>query len=333
MATKYSIPVIDLQDFPNQSSKLMAACEEWGCFRLINHHEVLPSTLMSEMKSVVRSLFDLPVEIKRQNLDVIVGSGYMAPTTKNPLHEGLGLYDMASHQDVNTFCSQLDASSHQRHSLFLYVYILGSLVLDIDISQDSRFFNIKIITKYARAVHELFMRIGEKLAEALGVKGENIGFENWRCQIRMNKYHFTPQSVGLSGVPIHTDSGFLTILQDDEDVGGLEVMDKFGHFFPVDPWPGTLIINVGDMATVWSNGRFCNVKHRVQCKEATIRLSIASSLLGPRETIGPLPELVDVDHSRVYVPTTYEDYRKLRLSTNFHAGEALELLQAPSCEN
>ncbi|KAM0047654.1 putative oxoglutarate/iron-dependent dioxygenase, isopenicillin N synthase [Helianthus debilis subsp. tardiflorus] len=52
-----------------------------------------------------------------------------------------------------------------------------------------------------------------------------------------------------------TDSGFLTILQYDEGVGGLEVMD-------------TLLVNLGDMATVWSNGRLCNVKHRVQCKEA-----------------------------------------------------------------
>ncbi|KAJ9541130.1 hypothetical protein OSB04_027636 [Centaurea solstitialis] len=59
------------------------------------------------------------------------------------------------------------------------------------------------------------------------------------------------------------------------------------------------------MATVWSNGRFCNVKHKVQCKEATIRVSIASFLLGPREAIEPLAELVDGDHASVYVPTTY----------------------------
>ncbi|KAI3747639.1 hypothetical protein L6452_10186 [Arctium lappa] len=305
MATKCRIPVIDLHDFPNQLSKLIATCEEWGCFRLINHHEVLPLTLMSEMKSVVRSLFDLPVEIKRRNLDVIAGSGYVAPTAKNPLYEALGLYDMAYHTDVETFCSQLDASPHQR----------------------------EIMTKYAGAVHELFMRIGEKLADGLGTKSEDIGFENWPCQFRINKYHFTPGSVGSPGVQIHTDSGFLTILQDDEGVGGLEVMDKSGHFIPVDPWPGTLIVNLGDMATVWSNGRFCNVKHRVQCKEATIRVSIASFLLGPRKTIEPPPELVDANHPRIYVPTTYEEYRKLRLSTNLQAGEALALLKTPSFES
>ncbi|KAI3747787.1 hypothetical protein L6452_10440 [Arctium lappa] len=265
MATKSSIPVIDLHDFPNQSSKLIAACEEWGCFRLLNHHEILPSTLMSEMKSVAKSLFDLPEEIKRRNLNVVTGGGYIPPTEKAPLFEALGLYGMDFRHDVETFCSQLDVSPYQR----------------------------------------------------------------------MNKYPFTPQSVGSTGIQIHTDSGFITIVQEDDVVGGLEVMDKSGHFVPVDPWPGTIIVNLGDMATVWSNGRFCNVKHRVQCKEeeATLRVSIASSLLGPIEAIEPPTELVDADHPRVYVPTTYPDYRKLRFATSLQAGESLALLQTPSSQN
>ncbi|KAL8211225.1 hypothetical protein R6Q57_005662 [Mikania cordata] len=301
MAAQRNIPVVDLLDFPNQSSKLLAASEQWGCFRLINYHDVLPATLMADMKTVVRSLLDLPAEIKQRNLDVITGSGYMAPSAKNPLYEALGLYDMASPRDVENFCSQLDASPHQRET----------------------------IMRYAEGVHELFMSIGRNLAESLGVKSENIGIENWPCQFRINKYNFTPDSVGSPGVQIHTDSGFLTVLQDDEQVGGLEVMDRSGEFIPVDPWPGTLLVNLGDMATVWSNGRLCNVKHRVQCKEAKLRVSIASFLLGPKETVEPPKELVDDDHPRLYVATTYEDYRKMRFSTKLHAGEALALLHTP----
>ncbi|MFS8009869.1 putative gibberellin 2-beta-dioxygenase [Helianthus anomalus] len=303
MATECSIPVIDLHDFPNQSSKLIAACEEWGCFRLINHHEVLPVTLMSEMKAVVKSLFDSPVEIKSRNVDVIPGSGYMAPTTKTQLLEALGVYEMTSRRDLDEFCSQLDVSPHQRET----------------------------IIRYTEAVHELFVGIGKKLGEGLGAKTENIGIENWSYLFKMNKYHFTPESVGLPGINTHTDSGFLTILQDDEGIGGLEVMNKSGDFIPVDPWPNTLLVNIGDMANVWSNGRFHNVKHRVQCKETKIRVSIASFLLGPRGTMEPLPELVDDEHPRKYIPTSFEDYRKLRFATKLHAGEALEqLLYTPS---
>jgi len=85
---------------------------------------------------------------------------------------------------------------------------------------------------------------------------------------------------------------------------------------------------------VWSNGRFCNVKHRVQCKEAITRYSIATFMLGPRKGNVEAPkELVDHDHPRLYQPFTYEEYRMLRVSINKagdklrHVGEVLELLR------
>ncbi|KAJ9540965.1 hypothetical protein OSB04_027471 [Centaurea solstitialis] len=69
---------------------------------------------MSEMKSVMRPLFDLSVEIKRRNVDVFISSGYMAPSAINPLYESLGVYNMASPTDIEEFCSQTEASPHQR---------------------------------------------------------------------------------------------------------------------------------------------------------------------------------------------------------------------------
>ncbi|KAL3723577.1 hypothetical protein ACJRO7_035711 [Eucalyptus globulus] len=293
------VPAIDIQDFPGQYQKLREACEVWGCFRIVNHK--VPLELMSEMKAVVRSLLDLPFEIKKRNTDVIAGSGYMAPSEKNPLYEALGLYDMGSPQAVQAFCSQLDASPHQR----------------------------EVIENYAQGIHELVMDIAAKMAESMGLDSES--FMEWPCQFRINKYNFTPETVGSSGVQIHTDSGFLTILQDDENVGGLEVMDSSGSFIPVDPWTGTFLVNLGDMATVWSNGRWCNVRHRVQCKEATTRVSIATFLLGPKEEVVEAPQkFVDSENPRLFAPITYEDYRKLRFSTKLQAGEALALVHATS---
>ncbi|KAK0604030.1 hypothetical protein LWI29_011337 [Acer saccharum] len=251
---------------------------------------------MSEMKKVVRCLLDLPLEIKQRNTDVIAGSGFMAPSQVNPLYEALGLYDMASSQAVHNFSSQLDASPHQR----------------------------EIIEIYARAIHELSMDIAQKLAQSMGLMDNE--FEGWPCQFRINKYNFTPETVGSSGVQLHTDSGFLTILQEDENVGGLEVMDKSGAFVSVDPLPGTLLVNLGDFATLWSNGRLYNVKHRVQCKEAAIRVSIATFLLGPKEAAVEAPdEFVNSEHPRLYIPITYEDYRKLRLSKNCRLVKLLNL--------
>ena len=68
------------------------------------------------------------------------------------------------------------------------------------------FSNREIIIKYAEAIHELFMRIEEKLVEGLGIKSEKNGFENWPYQFNINKCDFTPGNVGFPGVQIHTDS-------------------------------------------------------------------------------------------------------------------------------
>ncbi|KAM2639598.1 hypothetical protein FF1_026715 [Malus domestica] len=287
-----TIPAIDLKKFPEAEEyrKLREASETWGCFRLVNH--MIPPALMSEMISVVRSLLDLPMEIKKQNKEVIAGSGYLAPSKVNPIYESLGFHDLGSRQALDSFCSQLNASSYQR----------------------------EVIEKYAQAVCEQIVDIGQKLTESLGLADSDY-LKGWPCQFRINKYTFTSESVGSLGLRSHTDSGFLTILQDDEIVGGLEVMDKSGAFVAVDPCPGTLLVNLGDVAHAWSNGRLCNVKHRVQFREARIRVSISPFQRGPDEEAGveAPPELVDSEHPRLYVPFTYEDYRKIRLSANLHA--------------
>jgi len=109
--------VVDLLNFPAENTKLLTACEELGCFRVVNHD--IPIALQSEMKAAVKSLFDLPDDVKRQNKDVIFGSGYRGRTPLNPLFEAFGVYNAASLDNVDAFCSQLNASPHHRLLLIL----------------------------------------------------------------------------------------------------------------------------------------------------------------------------------------------------------------------
>lgn len=102
--------------------------------------------------------------------------------------------------------------------------------------------------KYAAAIHELFMDMTHKISEGLGIK--NVSFEGWPCQFRFNKFSFTPETIGSTGVHSHTDTYFLTILQDDENVNGLEVMNKSGQFVAVESWPNSLLVNMGDVTKV-----------------------------------------------------------------------------------
>lgn len=105
------IPVVDLAA-EGHEQLLLDACRRAGCFRVVNHG--IPAALQAEMKAAVRSLFDLPDDVKLRNAHVIAGSGYVGPTTVNPLYEAFGLYDAASPADVDAFCSCLDAPPHLR---------------------------------------------------------------------------------------------------------------------------------------------------------------------------------------------------------------------------
>ncbi|XXG84693.1 hypothetical protein AAC387_Pa10g2156 [Persea americana] len=103
-------------------------------------------------------------------------------------------------------------------------------------------------------------------------------------------------------------------------------MDKSGGFIPIDPIPGALLVNIGDIGMVWSNGRLYNVKHQVQCSAAVTRVTIATFLLGPMEEAVEAPlKLVDADHPRLYRPFSYVEYREQRLTRARREGEVLEL--------
>lgn len=100
---------------------------------------------------------------------------------------------------------------------------------------------------YALKVHKLATSIASKIADSLGYK---YSFEGWSGLLRPNKYKFDKESLGSVGVITHTDSGFLTILQEDELIGGLEIMDNSGSYLAVDPVPGSFIVFLGDVAKV-----------------------------------------------------------------------------------
>ncbi|NP_001384487.1 2-oxoglutarate-dependent dioxygenase DAO-like [Zea mays] len=296
------IPVIDLRvagSAAEESARLRAACERLGCFRVTGHG--VPSVLLAEMKAAVRALFDLPDDAKRRNADVITGSGYVAPSPTNPLYEAFGLLDAAVPTDVDAFCALLDAPPNIRET----------------------------VKAYAEKMHDVIVGVARELASSLGLVEEH-SFQDWPCQFRINRYNYTRETVGSSGVQTHTDSGFLTVLHEDECVGGLEVLDPgTGEFVPVDPVAGSFLVNIGDVGTAWSNGRLHNVKHRVRCVAPVPRISIAMFLLAPKDDSVSAPAaFVDADHPRRYKVFNYNDYRRLRLSTGEHAGEALARMAA-----
>jgi len=64
------------------------------------------------------------------------------------------------------------------------------------------------------------------------------------------------------GAGAHTDYGSLTLLFQDE-IGGLQLRRPDGTWMDVEPVPGAVNINTGDLMTHWSNGRYLSTLHRV----------------------------------------------------------------------
>ncbi|XP_074300065.1 2-oxoglutarate-dependent dioxygenase DAO-like [Silene latifolia] len=127
---------------------------------------------------------------------------------------------------------------------------------------------------------------------------------------------------------MHTDGSLFTILLDDEHLGGLEIVDPSGQLLAVDRFPASFLINLGDIAVPWSNGKMRNLKHRVICKDVGIRMSIATIITPPTdEDMKAHQKFIEGDRPPEYMPFNYTEFRKLRAAKKMYAGEALELLR------
>ena len=64
----------------------------------------------------------------------------------------------------------------------------------------------------------------------------------------------------------HSDWGSITLLVQG-DCAGLEVLSRSGGWVPAPPVPGAVLLNVGDMMEIWTDGEIVATKHRVRVPE------------------------------------------------------------------
>jgi len=81
-------------------------------------------------------------------------------------------------------------------------------------------------------------------------------------QLRLIHYPFNPDATDAMGIGSHTDYECVTLLR--STAPGLEVLNGAGQWIDVPPRPGALVINIGDMMEIWTNGEFVATSHRVR---------------------------------------------------------------------
>ena len=127
--------------------------------------------------------------------------------------------------------------------------------------------------------------------------------------------------------PAHIDFGTITLLF-QQDVGGLEVADmnttdklssvaveKSAKFIPIEPDPGTVLVNVGYLLMRWTNARWKNSVHRVSAPpdstgvEVSERYSFAFFCFPDAQTnVEPLITCYDTETPKKWSPINAGDY-------------------------
>jgi len=125
--------------------------------------------------------------------------------------------------------------------------------------------------EFKRAALELweaFDRMGRKLLEAIAtyLRLEHHWFDDkvGEGNSVLRVIHYPPLKEGATGVRAgaHEDINVITLLLGAEE-GGLELLDRNGRWLPINPPPGTLVCNVGDMLQRLTNHVLPSTTHRV----------------------------------------------------------------------
>lgn len=151
----------------------------------------------------------------------------------------------------------------------------------------------------AMAWAELMSKVGNELLRAIAVSlelPEDYFDEPFRdTPAWMGKLvHYVGgvvESAGDQGVGSHADYGFVTLLLQD-DVGGLEVLPPgASEWVPVEPLPGALVVNLGEMLEVATEGYLAATIHRVQAPPPGVDRYSVPFFWSPRldAVIDPVP--------------------------------------------
>ena len=118
------------------------------------------------------------------------------------------------------------------------------------------------------------------------------------------------------GVSAHTDFGVLTVLCQDS-VGGLQIQDSSGDWFHAPPIEGTLVVNVADLLSRWTNGLYKSTPHRVVNQSGKERLSIVLAFDPNPETYINPADIFGENGKSLSDPITCGDYLIWRFGKAF----------------
>lgn len=285
------VPVIDisklLDDNDDELAKLHWASKEWGIFQLINHG--LSEELLQKLKTDAKDFFE-------QSLDAKRAYSQLPNSVEGFAQASVGVEGMSLLWRELLFLIPLPTLTRKMR---FWPTVPSSFRATID----------KFSVELQRVSMQLLMKMGKNL----GVDEEKFGsmFANAGIGMRMNYYPPSEQSDEIIGLSPHTDgTGISLLIQDDDEVHGLQVK-KDGKWVPIKPIANAVIIGVGDIIEVMSNGEYKSVEHRAVVDPKKGRISIVTfHSSNSWSNIGPLPDVVK-EKAAKYKTINHEEYLRM----------------------
>ena len=173
------------------------------------------------------------------------------------------------------------------------------------------------VEAYEKAMHAFCLRLLSPMALALGLPRDWFAPHFAQPTTFLRLLHYPPHAEDAPddafGSAPHTDYGFVTILAQDGQ-GGLEVRRKDGTWLAAPPLEGTWVVNVADMLSRWTNGRWQSTPHRVKNLSGGDRYSCPYFFdMAMDSIVEVLPTCQPATHPAV----RYGDYLMARLDRNY----------------
>nr|CAB3466818.1 unnamed protein product [Digitaria exilis] len=322
------IPIVDLSRLSaadddgavaDEVAKLRSALQDWGFFLAIGHR--IEPEILTKMMQVTRGFFNLPLEEKQKYSNVVNGNEFR--------FEGYGNDMVVSEDQIMDWNDRLylivEPESLINHSLWP--------------ARPPAFTGV--LRKYTAGCRAIAGVVLATLARILlGIHDERRFVDMLNDGVamthaRFNYYPPCPMPELVLGLKPHSDASVITVVLVDDVVSGLQVQkpnDASGVWYDVPIVPNALLVNVGDVIEIMSNGFFKSPVHRAVANAESDRVSLVMFYtLDMEKEIEPLPELVDEKRPRRYRKTTTKDYLAVmfdRFATGARAMDTVKISTA-----
>lgn len=303
------IPVVDIAPLLDGSDKKSVAKEiRWALsnagFMYVKNHGI-PADFVSSVFDVTRRFFDLPMEQKMalhvSKSDVAL-RGYIEPFGENT--------DPGKTKDLKE-CFDMGPERATVEGPFFGPNPWPATLPEF--------------RQLTYGYHEKMVLLSRQLLQGIAI---SLDLPETYFESRMTNpisiqrlLHYPPQTGLIDetviGIGAHTDYGNLTILAQD-DVGGLQVMNRDGQWVEGSPIPGTFVINIGDLVQRLTNDMYLANLHRVINTSGRERYSIPFFIDADYDAVfEPLPSCVSDSNPRKYEPVSCGDHKFSRFAASY----------------